>query len=189
MKKMFKLPLGPAIVEFGTGDDKVIFDITKGGIVFTANTETKDVTVDQYGKTPTDKIIESRTAKVTVPFALYDLDRLAKVMPNATYVSSGEGPNAKKKIEVTVSTGFSLSSIAKPLVIKPIDPNATANDWITIFRAVPTADPEYTYDSDKERIVKIEFEGLAYLSKGGKLYVMGDETATPAAAGKAVSGK
>ncbi|MDT2238345.1 hypothetical protein P7H19_21580 [Paenibacillus larvae] len=29
MEKMFKLPLGPAIVEFGTGDDKVIFDIYK----------------------------------------------------------------------------------------------------------------------------------------------------------------
>ncbi|MDT2194135.1 hypothetical protein [Paenibacillus larvae] len=97
MEKMFKLPLGPAIVEFGTGDDKVIFDITKGGIVFTANTETKDVTVDQYGKTPTDKIIESRTAKVTVPFALYDLDRLAKVMPNATYVSSGRVQTPRKR--------------------------------------------------------------------------------------------
>ncbi|MDT2258273.1 hypothetical protein P7H06_00005 [Paenibacillus larvae] len=72
MEKMFKLPLGPAIVEFGTGDDKIIFDITKGGIVFTANTETKDVTVDQYeGKHRRTRLSESRTAKVTVPFALY----------------------------------------------------------------------------------------------------------------------
>nr|WP_313782805.1 hypothetical protein [Paenibacillus larvae] len=133
--------------------------------MFTANTETKDVTVDQYGENTDGQDYQGRTAKVTVPFALYDLDRLAKVMPNATYSSlQGRGQTPKKKIEVTVSTGFSLSS-AKPLVIKPIDPNATANDWITIFQAVPTADPEYTYDSDKERIVKIEFEGLAYLSK------------------------
>ncbi|MDT2288930.1 hypothetical protein P7H17_26735 [Paenibacillus larvae] len=98
------------------------------------------------------------------------------------------GSKRQEKIEVTVSLQGLASSIAKPLVIKPIDPNATANDWITIFRAVPTADPEYTYDSDKERIVKIEFE-VSHTSKGGKLYVMGDETATPAAAGKAVSGK
>ena len=34
---------------------------------------------------------------------------------------------------------------AKQLVIKPTDPNATANDWITIPLAGAMADPEYTF--------------------------------------------
>ncbi|MDT2193401.1 hypothetical protein [Paenibacillus larvae] len=57
MEKMFKLPLGPAI-KVRHGDDKVIFDITKGGIVFTANTEIRMSPLTSTGKTPTDKIIE-----------------------------------------------------------------------------------------------------------------------------------
>ncbi|AXF39773.1 hypothetical protein M5W68_15430 [Paenibacillus larvae] len=173
------VPMGPAIVEYGTGPDKIVFDITKGGIVFTANTSTKDITVDQYGDAPVKSIIKGRTAKVTVPFAVQDLDRLAKAIPNATLITSGTGAKAKKKIEVTVSAGFDLSSTAKPLVIKPTDPNATPNDWVTIPLAAAVTDPEYTYDDDKERIVKVEFTAYVDFDKGGLLYILGDETAKP----------
>ncbi|MDT2260649.1 hypothetical protein P7H06_15615 [Paenibacillus larvae] len=72
-----------------------------------------DVTIVD-AEAPTDKIIESRTARITIaPFALYDLNKMAKMVYKRNYVSFGGGSNAKKKIEVTVSTGFSLSSIAK----------------------------------------------------------------------------
>jgi hypothetical protein len=168
------VPIGPAKVEFGT-TSPTIFDITKGGIVFTASTSKQDITVDQYGDAPVKSIMKGRTCQVTVPFALHDLTKLAKVIPNSTLVTDAVTPT-KKKLEVKSSSGFDLLSIADKIVIKPTDAASTANDWITIPIAGATADPEYTFDSDNERIVNITFIG--YPDTNGLLYILGDATAT-----------
>lgn len=168
------VPIGPAKVEFGE-TTPTIFDITKGGIVFTASTSKQDITVDQYGDAPVKSIMKGRTCQVTVPFALHDLTKLAEVIPNSTLVTDATTPT-KKKLEVKSQAGFDMLSAAEKLVIKPTDPNASANDWITIPIAGATADPEYTFDSDNERIVNITFVG--YPDANGLLYVLGDTTAT-----------
>lgn len=169
------VPVGPAIVEFDEGPNKVTFDITKGGINFQMSTSVQEIKVDQFGETPVKTIMKGRTARVTVPFALYDLDKLAKVIPNAVLVTDSGDPT-KKKIQVKSTAGFDMLSAAKKLVIKPTDPNATPNDYITIPLAAPTTDIEYAYDSDSERVAKITFE--AYPDANGVLFIMGDETAT-----------
>ena len=170
------VPIGPAIVEYGDTSDKTVFDITKGGINFSASTSTQDITVDQYGESPVKSILKGRTATVTVPFALHDLDKLAVVIPNSDLVEAG----AKKKLVVKSQAGFDLLSAAKKLVIKPTDANATANDWITLPLAGALADPEYTYNADNERIVKITFTAFPDIENEGALYILGDETATTA---------
>jgi hypothetical protein len=154
----------------------VTFDITKGGIVFQATTNKQDITVDQYGDTPVKSIMKGRTCQVTVPFALHDLDKLAAVIPNSTLVTDALD-TTKKKLVVRSQAGADLLSAAKPLVIKPTDPAATANDWITIPLAGALADPEYTFNSDNERIVNITFVGYPDIETGD-LYILGDETAT-----------
>ncbi|MBT2682659.1 hypothetical protein [Bacillus sp. ISL-37] len=171
------VPIGPATVEYGELADLVTFDITKGGIQFQATTNKQDITVDQYGDTPVKSIMKGRTCQVTVPFALHDLEKLAKVIPNSTFVKSGVAPDEKKKLTVNSQAGFDMLSAAKPLVIKPTDPTATANDWITIPLAGAMADPEYTFDSDNERIVNITFVGYPDVATG-ELYILGDETAS-----------
>jgi hypothetical protein len=168
------VPIGPAKVEFGELTP-TIFDITKGGIVFTASTSKQDITVDQYGDAPVKSIMKGRTCQVTVPFALHDLTKLAEVIPNSTLVTDATTPT-KKKLEVNSAAGYDMLSGAEKLVIKPTDPNATANDWITIPIAGATADPEYTFDADNERIVNITFVG--YPDANGLLYILGDATAT-----------
>lgn len=173
MKKGVNVQVGPAIVEYGEGDEKVVFDITKGGIVFTATYTQQDSTVDQYGTTPVKSIITGNTAQVTVPFALHDLKRLAAVMPGSKYTESGD----KKKLEVGGMAGFDLLHNAKKLVIKPTDPDSTPNDWITIPLAGAMTNPEYTYDSENERVANITFMGYPDVEAEGKLYIMGDETA------------
>ncbi|MDT2289001.1 hypothetical protein P7H17_27100, partial [Paenibacillus larvae] len=80
---------------------------------------TKDVTVDLIRKTPTDKIIEP-DCKVTVPF--FDLDRLAEKMASTQPMSLQGRSKRQEKDRGNDIHRFSLSSIAKPLVIKPIDP-------------------------------------------------------------------
>lgn len=171
------VPIGPAEVEFGEAGDLVTFDITKGGIQFTSTTNKQDITVDQYGDTPVKSIMKGRTCQVTVPFALHDLEKLSKVIPNSTFTKSGVAPAEKFKLSVKSQAGADLLAAAKKLVIKPTDPNATANDFITIPLAGALADPEYTFDSDNERIVNITFVGYPNIETG-ELFILGDETVT-----------
>lgn len=70
------------------------------------------------------------------------------------------------------------STQPKKLVIKPTDPEATANDWITIPLAGVITDPELTYNSDNERVYNITFVGYPDMDSDGDLYILGDETAT-----------
>ncbi len=170
------VPIGPAKVEFGETGELVTFDITKGGIQFQATTNKQDITVDQYGDTPVKSIMKGRTCQVTVPFALHDLEKLSKVIPNSTLIADATTPT-KKKLVVKSQAGADLLAGAKKLVIKPTDPNATANDWITVPLAGAMADPEYTFDSDNERIVNITFVGYPDITDG-TLYILGDDTAT-----------
>ncbi|WP_427036646.1 hypothetical protein [Cytobacillus pseudoceanisediminis] len=120
--------------------------------------------------------MKGRTCQVTVPFALHDLEKLSKVIPNSTLIADATTPT-KKKLVVKSQAGADLLAGAKKLVIKPTDPNATANDWITVPLAGAMADPEYTFDSDNERIVNITFVGYPDITDG-TLYILGDDTAT-----------
>jgi hypothetical protein len=115
--------------------------------------------------------MKGRKAEASVPFALHDLEKLSKVMPNSKFTKEGD----KSKLVVNAQAGFDMLSTAKKMVIKPTDPNATANDWITIPKAAAIADPDYTFNSDNERVSKVSF--TAYPDQAtGVLYVLGDET-------------
>src|SRR5690625_1053293 len=104
------VPIGPAIVEYGEGSDKVVFDITKGGIVFNATVTKQDSTVDQFGDTPVKSIVKGGAAEVTVPFALHDLKKLQAVFPGSELVTQ----NDKTKLEVYGTAGYDLLKNAKP---------------------------------------------------------------------------
>lgn len=173
------VPLGPAIVEYGEGVDMVTFDITKGGIVFSSGSTKQDITVDQYGDTIVKSVFKGRTCQVVVPFALQDLVRLAVAIPNSELYTDATVPATPKlKLEVYSTAGYNMTKNAKKLVIKPTDPQATANDWIVVPLAAPLTDPEYTYNADNERIANITFAGYPNLANKGLLYIMGDETVT-----------
>lgn len=165
------VPIGPAIVEFGEDSDKVEFDITKGGIVFTATFTKQDVIVDQYGDTPVKSIIKGLTAQVTVPFALHDLKKVNAITPGSELVTE----NDKTKLNVYGAAGYDMLKNAKKLVIKPTDPDSTEEDWITIPLAGPLPELNYGYDSDNERITNVTFAGYPDLSRNGLTFVFGDD--------------
>jgi len=170
------VPIGPAIVEFGSSSPTV-FDITKGGVQFRVNTNKQDVTVDQFGDTPVKSVLKGRTCQVVVPFALHDLQKLSKVTPDSKYGEDDTDPqNIKKKLEVYANAGFDLLGNADKLVVKPTSEGTTPNDYITIPIASPMADMDVTYNSDNERIVNITFVG--YPDSNGLLYFLGDESVT-----------
>lgn len=73
---------------------KVLFNgkdlgYTKGGVEVSVKTDTHQVTIDQFGKTPINEYIMGRQVTVKVPLAETTLDNLVKTMPGATLVQSG----------------------------------------------------------------------------------------------------
>lgn len=179
------VPLGPGIVEYydgADGADPTIFDITKGGIVFSAASTKHDITVDQYGSTVVKSVFNGRSCQVVIPFALNDLKRIGAATPNSEYIEDATDPT-KKQLKVYSQAGHNMTKNARKLIIKPTDPEATANDWITIPLASPMSDPEYTYNAENERIANLTYVGYPDLSQKGLLYVMGDVTAIPAPTG------
>ena len=166
--------MGPATVEYGTDLDKVVIDVTKGGIVFSSEMAKQDITVDQFGDAPISSIKKGLTASLTVPFVIYDLERLSKAFPDSELVKNGD----KVKLVAKGGSGFNLMSMAKKVVVKPTDPTSTPNDWITIPLAAPNIDLELTYDSETERIYNVTFTGYPDLDNGNVLFILGDETVT-----------
>ncbi|MEH7381756.1 hypothetical protein V7138_14935 [Bacillus sp. JJ1533] len=174
--KTINVPIGPAKVEFGDSTP-TIFDVTKGGVVFSVSSTKQDITIDQYGDTPVKSIFKGRTAQVTVPMAEYDLKKLSVVTPNSKFGEDVVDPEKPlHKLEVYANAGDDLTSTAKKLVIKPTAKGTSENDWVTIPLAAPMADIEYTYNSDNERIANVTF--VAYPDEKGLLYFMGDSLVT-----------
>ncbi len=77
--------LGACFVKY----DGVDLGLTKGGVEVEVSTETYDVTVDQFGETLVNSIIQKREVKVSVPLAETTLENLIRVMPGATMVDTG----------------------------------------------------------------------------------------------------
>lgn len=63
--------------------------LTSGGVDITIKTETKQVTVDQYGKTPVNEYIMGRTVGVKVPLAETTLFNLSQALPGSVMVTAG----------------------------------------------------------------------------------------------------
>lgn len=169
------IPVGPAILEYGEGADMVTFAHTKGGIKFKSQTTIKNTTIDQFGDTPVASRIKGRTAEVEAPSVEYDLEKFAKAIPNSKLFVDSVDPT-KRKLEVYAGAGYNLMKDAKKLVVKPTDPLATKDEWITIPKAVATTDLDSNFDPDNERITKITF--IAYPEDTDVLFYLGDEAVT-----------
>jgi hypothetical protein len=62
---------------------------TKGGVEVEVKTDTHEVNVDQFGKTPINEYIMGRQCTVKAPLAETTLDNLVATMPGATLTSDG----------------------------------------------------------------------------------------------------
>lgn len=82
---------------------------TKGGVVFSATTETHKVMVDQQGNSEIDEVIMGRSAKATVPLAETTLENLVKIMPGATLYSDG--------VKASATITFSAAPVANDTIV------------------------------------------------------------------------
>lgn len=164
--------LGACEVYFGTAGSEAEMGYTQGNVGVTFSTESQSIEVDQEDA-PISESITSQTMEVTCPFAEQNLERLATLLPGATYTVDGTD-STKVKLNLSGASGGSLNDKAGSLILKP-DPD-DANTWLTLHKAVPVANFDYSYDKENVRIIEITFKGLVHDTKG--LCTFGDETAT-----------
>lgn len=164
------LEMGPCTAEFKTTD----LGLTQGGVQVAFATTVQPVKADQYGESIIDNVINGRTIKVTVPMAERDLDKLAAVFPGSSLV--GTAPAAKKLI-INSAVGTSLRALAGALVLHPYDREATDKTAdLTVPLAMCSGEMTFSYESGKQRVYSVVFEGFVDLTTG-ELFFMGDPAA------------
>lgn len=161
--------LGVCLVYFGDED----LGYTKGGVEVEVATETHEVQVDQFGKSPVDEVIMGRTVTAKVPLAETTLENIVKIMPGAKLVGSGTA----KKVVVPNAVGTSLLKIAKELRFHPkANAENDHSDDFTIPLAATAGGLQFAYQLENERIYNCTFKGYPDPATG-TLFIVGDEAA------------
>ena len=158
--------LGPCSVYYKPKDGvETDLGYTKGGVEVTVETSTHEVNVDQFGETPINELIMSRSITVSVPLAETTLDNLVLIMPGAKKESNA--------VTVTTAVGTSLLDIAGTLRLRP-QGNIDASEDLTIFKAATPGGINFSYQVDEERVFTAEFKGYPDSTNGNQLFAMGD---------------
>lgn len=157
--------LGVCSISFGGKD----LGYTKGGVEVTVETETKKITVDQFGQSVINEVIIGRNVTVVAPLAETTLENLVEIMPGATLT----GADATKKVDVLTGVGVSLLDTAKVLVLHPIaKPANDKSEDFTIPKAATAGAINYAYKLDEEKIYNTTFTGYPD-PVTGKLFTVG----------------
>ncbi|MNC17767.1 hypothetical protein D3C75_656580 [compost metagenome] len=167
-----KIEVGPAIVEYGTGSDKITFETTIGGVVLTTETTYRDQLTDQTGQTIVGKRITGRNVSVTIPFGEYEISVIPKIMAGVEIVTGTGG----SKVNVLTGVGLNLVDTAKIAVIKPLAHATDADYWITLPLAYSETDLSYSYNNENERITNVTLRSTP--DADGVVLILGDDTIT-----------
>jgi hypothetical protein len=160
--------LGACRVMYGGVD----LGYTMGGVEVEVVTESRNITLDQFGDSTINQSILGRSVRITVPLAETTLDNLVKIMPGATLIGS-----TSKRVDVSHSSGLSLMDFAQILKLHPqINADDDLNDDFVVPRAVTPGDIQFAYKSDGERVYSISFMGYASPNSDILFYV-GDPSA------------
>jgi hypothetical protein len=162
--------LGVCSVFFGGVD----LGYTKGGVEVEVQTETHEVEVDQFGKSPIDEVIMGRTVTAKVPLAETTLENLVAIMPGAKLVDN----SGKKTVVVPNAVGTSLLKIAKELRFHPkSNADGDHSDDFSIPLAATAGGLQFAYQLENERIYNCTFKGYPNPADG-TLFVVGDSPVT-----------
>lgn len=168
MSDISNVKMGVCSVTFGT----TALGHTKGGVTVTYEPDIHDITVDQYGSTPAEKVLIGQKLKATVPLAESSTTNLAIAIP--------EGEAGAESIKIGGKVGLRLSSEAETLVLHPIanDSDDLSED-VVIYKAIVTNSIEIPFKVDEERVIELEFEGLVDETRddGDMLGLIGDSGA------------
>ena len=147
---------------------------TKGGVEVIYKPEYKDIEVDMYTGAP-DKILTAEAFSAKVPLAERTAANISNSIPAGTLSTAG----GRNKLTVGRKAGFRLSTVAKRLVLHPME-NAVGNtqDDVVIWSAVSIGEVTLPYKKDEETVIAIEFMSLVNETNadGNYLATIGDTT-------------
>lgn len=139
---------------------------TLDGVEFEAQRELTDITVDQYGTTPIDKVLTGTTLTIKTKLAEAQADNLNVVLPESEYAQAGTGASLKERVGLGADAGYSLRSESKQLVIHPLKNAVTdLSEDITIYKAVSAEAVPTAYKVDEQRVWEVTFIALLDESK------------------------
>lgn len=167
--------MGVCLVYFGDED----LGYTKGGVEVEVQTETHEVQIDQFGKSPVDEVIMGRTCTAKVPLAETTLENMVKIMPGARIETDKTDPTLRRVV-VPNAVGTSLLKIAKELRLHPKSNAADDQSEDFVIPLAATAGGlQFAYQLENERIYNCTFKGYPD-PKDGTLFIVGDSTVVAA---------
>lgn len=159
MANISNVAIGAASVTWGG----VSLGHTHDGAKFIFDRKFQELEVDQYGKTPVDLALVGQDLKVEVTLAEPIVDYLFTAVPEAADAIGGVG----EKLGLGTDAGKSLRSLAKQLILHPLNKVATdLSQDVTIFQAVADEKLELDYKVDGQRVFKVVFRALVDETRG-----------------------
>ena len=170
-------PCRVVIKDRGTGT--LTIERTAGGVVWTEGEEKADITLDQEGIVPADKMSQGFRNEILVPIDAPTLDDL-KFFPGIEIV---EGSGGKRFIRRVSRVGLLDSDQLYELEIQQYvagAPSADPEDHIIFPAVAPQVEGDKTFDASTQRAYPLRFAAYPDARRADKAtWLMGDETATP----------
>lgn len=152
MSSISNLRMGACTVTFGG----VSLGHTKGGVTFTYSPKFEDLTADQYGDTPIDKVLTGEEVTIKVNLAEPQVAVLNNIIPAGGHTSS-----TNERLGIGTDAGYSTRSDAKALVLHPVDRSSSdVTEDITLYKAISAEPVDLNYEVDKQRVFEITFTAL-----------------------------
>lgn len=148
--------LGPCHVIWGVED----LGYTKGGIEVSITSTQVSITSDQFGETPMDKYVTSRTVNVKVPIVETTPGKLDLI------INGNDGTASQAVVQAVV--GLSMRNASQSLILHPL--NKADDDYsedFVVIRAGVIPNIEATYDADNERVWSVTFTSFPYYGEKG----------------------
>lgn len=165
---------GPRKVYVVVSNTEYELGFTRGGIqVRLSEVQTYDIDTDQVGTI--DTVIESNSARITIPLLQWSMSILDAIMPWSVLSTAVDG---KQKLEVGSCRGYSLRQYAVPLILRPeAKTTSDKSEDIKFWLAVPVEPQEITFNSQaSNEVINTVWRAFpdTTLALDKNLYVIGD---------------
>ena len=183
------IKLGPCRVTYDPDGVSYVIDKTIGGVDFSAAPLTKEIKVDQFGEGAYDHRIVGWEAKAIIRMAESDYDAI-----KAMSVALDETIDGAKKKLYDKQLGTSMRTLAKKLVIHPLDMGTSVEEDITVYLAAPLTPLDLKYNYKEERVLEVtmhayprEIAGTIDPGDPNAYFCIGDESASYLQNGKLIT--
>jgi len=143
-----------------------------------------NVTYDQTGVGPWDRIQTGKLVEVEAPFANLSHALLATLLgAEATIYTGGATPACDQVLDVQLGLGISHRDSGGELILKPYVGGALSADvcdWIHVPLCYPEVNWDMVFDAETQRVANALFQGLPISQNNPRMFYLGDPTLLPA---------